>query len=544
MNQGKEILFDQDALKRLKKGVDKLADTVKVTLGPRGRTVAVDRPFGGPSVTKDGVSVAREVELEDAFENMAAQAIKEAAVRTAHNAGDGTTTATVLAQAVFNHAYKLVAADINPILLKMGIDSARDEVLAYLQHLSVEVSGAEDIARVATLSSNGDRALGRMIAEAMERVGKGGVILVEEGHSIETVLESSEGMQLDRGFVNPTFADPYEDGVVALENPFVLVADKKLTSGQELLPVLEFCVHAKRPLLVIAHEIEGEAQMALLQNHLRGVLRSCAVKCPRIGNKRSALIEDLAILTGGLVVSDTTQVTLQNTRPVDLLGACDSASSTTHQTTLIGGGGSEMRVMKRISTLNAQLEGADSPQDQEDIQRRISQLGGGMAIIRVGAATELELKEYKARVEDALSATRSAAKGGVVAGGGCALVEASYLLKAIIEKEPERFALMEERLGWEILADALEAPFRQIMLNAGLKPDVVLHQYREEVARQNTPDIVYDANTGQIGSCFDFGIIDPLLVELEAVTNATSVAGTLVTSACAIALKRKEKDED
>jgi len=536
----KEILFGEDALVRIKRGVDALADTVKVTLGPRGRNVALDRPYGGPQITKDGVSVAREVELEEPFENMGSRTVREAAVLTAQNAGDGTTTATVLAQAIFGKAHHLVATGYNPILLKQGLDSARKEALSFLRYLAIDVETSNDVAQIATLSSNGDSALGEMIATAMERVGKGGVITVKEGQGFETTLEFTQGLHLDRGYVHPAFGSTSEDTVARLDNPLVLVADKKLNNAQELLPLLELCVQEGKPLVVIAQEIEGEALKFLLQNHSAGALRSVAVKCPRLGQKRSDLMQDIAILTGGQVLSDTTQITTATTPPGEILGKCDAIAVDTHSTVITGGGGVLLDIESRIKTLRAQAAGAGSTLDQEDLQKRVSQLGGGMAIIRVGAASELELKEYKARVEDALSATQAAIKEGIVPGGGCSLVETAHMLKKMAEDPAHNFELIEHRLGWGILVDALEAPFRQIMLNAGLKPDIVLYEYRREVEARNTPDVVYDVNTESIVSCFDAGIVDPVLVELEAVTNAVSVAGTLITSSCAIAVKRPE----
>lgn len=538
----KEILFDDDALGKIKRGVDTLADAVKVTLGPRGRNVALDRPFGGPNVTKDGVSVAREIDLENSFENMGAQTVKEAATRTADNAGDGTTTATVLAQEIFNRSYKMLASGYNPILLKRGMDRALRAAIGYLRSFATQVESSEDIAHVATLSSNGDTGLGQMIAEAMERVGKGGVISVEEGKSIETVLEMTDGMQFDRGYIHPDFVRMTEDGTLTFEDAYVLIANKKLSSAQELVPVLEYCSQRKKPLLVVAHDVEGEALIVLLQNHIRGVLPSCAVKAPRIGDKRTAILEDLATLTGGQVISDQTGVTLNGTPPGSLLGGVSSVTIDRQTTTLLEGAADDEVVEARIRTLRAHLENAASPHDQEHLQKRISQLGGGMAIIRVGATTELELKEYKARVEDALSATRAAVQSGVVPGGGCSLLEVSRYLREALEDEELEFSVIEERLGWQILADSLEAPFRQILTNAGLSHEVLIAEYRKAIADSDTFDLVYDVNAEEFVPCFSSGILDPTLVEEEALLNSVGVAGILVTSACAIAEEKPDTD--
>lgn len=543
----KEIVFGIDALTRIKVGVDHLADTVKVTLGPRGRNVAIQRPFGGPAVTKDGVTVAGEIDLEDSFQNLGAQSIKEAAKKTADLAGDGTTTATVLAQAIFDLSYRYVASEHNPIQLKRGMDLAMRYGVDYLRHIAMDIESLEDIKQVATLSSNGDTALGEMVAAAMERVGKGGVISVEEGQGLTTTLEFTEGMQLDRGYLHPDFGAVTEDTNLSYDNPCVLVADRKLTSGRELMPILEYCASNKRPLVIIAQDVEGDALVALLQNHVSGALRSVAVKCPRIGQSRSNLLEDLAVLTGASLVNDHNGVTVADTDPEELLGSCDSVTCSSRQTTLIGGGAEDEVVESRIQTLRAHLANAESPHDQESIQKRISQLGGGMAIIRVGAATELEMKEYKARVEDALSATRAAVQSGIVPGGGCSLVEVATQLRAALADETEgpRFAKHEatERLGWALLADALEVPFQQIMKNAGLSGEVMLARYRDAVAANNTPDIVFDVNRGEIVSCFESGILDPCKVEEQALINATSVAGTLVTASCAIVAAKKSKPE-
>lgn len=544
MGQKKTILFDNKALNRLQAGVNTLADAVKVTLGPRGRNVALQKQFGQPNVTKDGVSVAREIEIEDRFENMGAQTIKEAAIRTAEMAGDGTTTATVIAQALFNEARKMVASGLSPIPLKRGMDRAVAEGVNYLRYLAKEVDNVEEIKWVATISSNGDEALGEMIAEAMEKVGKGGVISVEEGKSTNTVLEFSEGMQLDRGYLNPDFARMEEDGVVSLENPLVLLADKRISSAQDIMSAMEHAASQRRPLFVVAHDVEGEALAMLITNHLQGKLKACAVKAPRIGDKRSQVLEDLAVLTGGQVISPEKGITFKSVHPGDYLGGCATASAAKQHTTFLGGDGEDDAIAQRIKVLRGQVKLSGSPHDQEFTQQRISQLGGGMAVIRVGANSEVELKEYKARVEDALSATKAAVKGGVCPGGGCTLIEVSNMLNILAEDEETVFVNEEEKAGWVLVAKALEAPFQQIVKNAGLSPEVLLHQYRTEVEKRETPDLVFDVNAEEIRPCFEAGIVDPVLVVEEGIKNAVSVSSLLITTSCAIGFASKDNKPD
>lgn len=539
----KVILFDDDAQNRLQRGVNTLADAVKVTLGPRGRNVALDKPFGSPNVTKDGVSVARELDLEDHFENMGAQVIKEAAISTAENAGDGTTTATVIAQSLYNHTRKLVVSGSNPIILKRGMDKAVLESVNYLRHLAKEVDSVDEIKWVATISSNGDTALGDLIAEAMEKVGKGGVISVEEGKSTHTSLEFSEGMQLDRGYIHPDFVRNTETGEVRQENPLLFLADYKIASAQELMPAMQFAAQNRRPLFVVAHDVEGDALAMMVANHLQGNLPCCAIKCPRIGDKRSQILEDLAVLTGGQVLNPQTGVTVQSVTMEELLGGCDSVTVDRNRTTLLGGEGSDEDIEERIKVLRGQISLLGSPHDQEFTQQRISQLGGGMAIIRVGANSELELKEYKARVEDALSATKAAVQSGVVPGGGCTLLEISQMLKILADEEQTDFANLDERSGWILVAEAFEAPFKQIVANTGLSEEVLLHQYRQAVDERNTPDLVYDVNTEEIRPAFEAGIVDPVLVVEQGIKNSVSVSSMLLTTACAIGFA-SEADKD
>lgn len=540
----KTILFNEDALDRLNVGVNKLADAVKVTLGPRGRNVALEKSFGGPNITKDGVSVAREVELDEPFEDMAAQVIKEAAIRTADQAGDGTTTATVIAQSLFNEARKMVASGHAPIALKRGMDLAARDAVNYLRHIAKELDSLEEIKWVATISSNGDEALAELIAEAMEKVGKGGVISVEEGKSTDTVLEFSEGMQLDRGYVRPEFAHGEEDATAKLEQPLVLLADQRISSAQEIMGSMEFAASNRRPLFVVAHDVEGDALAMLVTNHLQGKLKSCVIKAPRIGEKRSQLLEDLAVLTGGAVISQDKGVTFQTEHAGDYLGSCDSVSADRSRTTLLGGAGEDDAIAERIRVLRSQAQAAGSPHDQEFLQQRVSQMGGGMAVIRVGAHSEVELKEYKARVEDALSATKSAVQSGVVPGGGCTLVEISDMLRELATDEEIVFSCVEERVGWGLVAKALEAPFMQLVKNAGLSGEVLLHQFRIAKEDQEAPDLVYDVRSEKMCRAFESGIVDPALVVEEAMKNAISVSSLLITTSCAIVDTSTLPDED
>lgn len=538
----KEILFDDEAIKRIQEGINKLADTVKVTLGPRGRNVAMEKSFGPPTITKDGVSVAREIEFEDHYENMGAMIIKEAATRTADEAGDGTTTATVIAQRLFNEAYRMVAAGATPVELQRGMKKALHEGINYLRYLAKSVDSAEEIEWVATISSNGDEALGEMISEAMQKVGKGGVISVEESKATRTTLDFTEGMQLDRGYLSPNFV-PDGDAEVRLENPLVLVVNDRVSSAMALMPIMEYAVNEDRPLFVVAHDVEGEALAAMITNHVRGVLKGCAIKAPRIGEKRTQLIEDLAVLTGGEVIDPKKGTTLQKVEPRHVLGSCDSVSVDKESTTMIGGAGSDEAIQAHIKTLRSHLQMAESPHNREFIQQRISQLGGGMAIIRVGAGSELELKEYKGRVEDALSATKAAVRGGLVPGGGCALIEVSNMLRMLSEDEDTKFSTTGERTGWNLVADSIAEPFKQISRNAGLEPSVMLNNYQKQVADRETPDLVFDVREERIRPCFEIGVVDPALVVEEALKNAVSTASTLVMTSCAIAPMVETEDE-
>lgn len=529
----KRILFDNEALDLLQMGVNTLADTVKVTLGPRGRNVLIDKTYGSPLITKDGVSVAREIDLEDNMENMGAQVIKQASIRTAEEAGDGTTSATVMAQALFNGAYKMVQTGFSPIPMKRGMDRAVKEAVLYLNHLSREVDSTELVKWVATISSNGDEALGELIAEAMEKVGKGGVISVEEGQGLTTTLEFTEGMQLDRGYIHPDFALQTPDAVVKLEDPLVLLADMTISSPADIRFPMEFAAQTRRPLLVIAHDITGDALAMLLTNHLQGNLPSCVLKAPRIGDKRKELLEDLAVLSGAEVVCPDKGMRFDKMDPNHYLGGVSTVSCDRQRTTLIGGYGTDGEITGRIVSLRAHLEMAGSQYDQEFIQQRISQLGGGMAIIRVGAGSETELKEYKGRVEDALSATKSAVRSGVVPGGGCTLLEIAAMLRQL----DITFGDKEEEIGYNLVANALETPFKQIVANAGLNPDVMLHRYTQIDEEGTIEYPAFDANKEAFVNCFESGLIDPALVIEEGIKNSVSAASLLITTSCAIALK-------
>lgn len=529
----KRILFGDEALDLLQEGVNALANTVKVTLGPRGRNVLMDKTYGSPLITKDGVSVAREIELEDNVANMGAQVLKEASIRTAEEAGDGTTSATVIAQALFNEAYKMVQTGFSPIPMKRGMDRAVKEALLYLHHVSREVDSTELVKWVATISSNGDSDLGELIADAMEKVGKGGVISVEEGQGLTTTLEFTEGMQLDRGYIHPDFALHTKDSVVRLEDPLVLLVDMVLSSPSDMRVPMEFAAQARRPLLVVAHDITGDALTMLVTNHVQGNLPACGIRCPRIGDKRKEILEDLAVLTGAQVVCPDKGMRLDKMEPDHYLGGIETVTAEAQRTTLLGGYGTDGEIAGRIATLRSHLGMSGSQHDQEFIQQRISQLAGGMAIIRVGAGSESELKEYKGRVEDALSATKAAVQSGVVPGGGCTLLEVSAILKAL----DLTFADKEEEIGYNLVASALEAPFRQIVANAGLSPDVMLHRYTQIDEEGVIEYPAFDANTESFVNCFETGLIDPALVLEEGIKNAVSTASLLITTSCAIALK-------
>lgn len=530
----KTILFGEEMLDRLSSGVDTLADAVKVTLGPRGRNVALDRDFGGPTITKDGVSVARDIELEEPFEQMASQVIKEAAIRTAEEAGDGTTTSTVIAQALFGEARKMVAAGHSPIFLKRGMDKALREGVNYLRYLSKDVESVDEVKWVASISSNGDEALAELIAEAVEKVGKGGVVSVEEGSSTETQLLFKEGLQLDRGYLVPEFAAQLEDAQVRLENPLVLVADQRISSVHDIAGPMEYALQEGRPLFVVAQDVDAEALAMLVANHLQGRLQSCAIRAPRIGEKRTQLLEDLAVLTGGTVISNDTGVTFRTSEPAQYLGGCGSVTVTRDKTTLLDGDGEDEEIAERIRVIRAHAQSAGSPHDQEFHQQRAAQMGGGMAVISVGASSEAELREYKGRVEDALSATKSAIRAGVVPGGGCTLIEVAQMLRMIEGEEDTKFSSEEERVGWLLVAKALEAPFKQIMTNAGLSGDIQLHRLTEAKEEADSAEIVFDVRGEQFVQAMEVGIVDPTLVVEEAMKNAISVASTLITTSCAV----------
>jgi len=517
----KDINYNVDARSALKRGVDKLADAVKVTLGPRGRNVVIDKKFGAPTMTKDGVTVAKEIELENSVENMGAQMVREVASKTSDVAGDGTTTATVLAQAIITEGLKNVTAGANPMDLKRGIDIAVTQVLDYLTSISKDVSNKEEISQIGTISANNDTSIGDLISEAMEKVGNEGVITVEEAKSTETFLETVEGMQFDRGYLSPYFVTNADNMETELEKPYILIHEKKISNMKELLPLLELVVQSGRSLLVIAEDIEGEALATLVMNKLRGSFKVAAIKAPGFGDRRKAMMEDIAVLTGGTVISEEQGYKLENAT-LSYLGEARNVTIDKDNTTIVEGKGEQDAVLARINEIKVQIEKSTSDYDKEKLQERLAKLSGGVAVLNIGAATEVELKEKKARVEDALHATRAAVKEGIVAGGGVALIRA---IDAIDTKGMET----DVAIGAGILKKALEAPARLIINNAGLEESVVVNKIKESKGTHG-----FDARNEVYVDMVKAGIIDPTLVTRTAVQNAASIAGLLLTTEATI----------
>ena len=519
----KDIYFDTNARDQLKKGVDKLADAVKVTLGPKGRNVILDKKFGAPSVTKDGVSVAKEIELEEAIENMGAQLVKEVASKTADDAGDGTTTATVLTQSIFGHGIKNVAAGANPMDLRRGIEKAVAEVVKNLREQSKEISTSEEIAQVASVSANNDAEVGKMIANAMEKVGKDGVITVEEAKGTETEVKTVEGMQFDRGYLSPYFVTNTEKMETELENPYILIYDKKISNMKELLPVLEATAQTGKPLLIISEDVEGEALATLVVNKIRGSLKIAAVKAPGFGDRRKAMLEDIAILTGGTVISEERGYKLENAT-LEYLGTADKINIDKDNTTIVNGAGKKDDIEARINQIKQQIDNTTSDYDKEKLQERLAKLSGGVAILYIGAATEVEMKEKKDLVDDALHATRAAVQEGIVAGGGVALIRA---IKAI---ENMDLGNQDQNTGVQIIRYAIESPLRTIVENAGEESSVIVN-----AVKGGKEDYGYNAGTGEYVNMFKAGIIDPTKVTRLALENAASIAGLLLTTEAVVA---------
>jgi chaperonin GroEL len=526
----KEVRFGEDARARMLKGVNTLANAVKVTLGPKGRNVVLEKSFGAPTITKDGVSVAKEIELADKYENLGAQIVKEAASKTSDVAGDGTTTATVLAQAFIQEGLKAVAAGINPMDLKRGIDKAVVAAVGELKKMSNPTANDKEIAQVGTISANSDTNIGDIIATAMKKVGKEGVITVEEGSGLENELDVVEGMQFDRGYLSPYFINNQQSQQVELDDPYILIHDKKVSNVRELLPVLEAVAKAGKPLLIVAEEVEGEALATLVVNTIRGIVKVAAVKAPGFGDRRKAILEDIAILTNGQVVSEEVGLSLEKTTIADL-GRAKRIVITKENTTIIDGAGEAEKIQSRIAQVKAQIEETSSDYDREKLQERVAKLAGGVAVIKVGAGTEIEMKEKKARVEDALHATRAAVEEGVVPGGGVALIRA---LKAVEGLKGDN---TDQDLGIAITRRALEAPLRAIVANAGEEPSVILNKVKE-----GKGNFGYNAATGEFGDMVAMGILDPTKVTRTALQHASSVAGLAITTEAIIA-ELPKKDE-
>lgn len=526
----KEITFDTSARDKIKKGVDKLADAVKVTLGPKGRNVILDKKFGAPTVTKDGVSVAKEIELKDAIENMGAQLVKEVASKTADAAGDGTTTATVLAQAIFNHGIKNVAAGANPMDLKRGIDKAVQAIVENLKSQSKKIKDSNEIAQVATISSNNDEEIGKMIANAMDKVGKDGVITVEEAKGTETEVKTVEGMQFDRGYLSPYFVTNTEKMEADLDSPYILIYDKKIASMKELLPILEQTAQTGKPLVIIAEEVEGEALATLVVNKIRGALRVAAVKAPGFGDRRKAMLEDIAILTGGQVISEERGFKLENAT-LDYLGRAEKVNIDKDNTTIVNGAGKKADIQGRIAQIKAQIDTTTSDYDKEKLQERLAKLSGGVAILYVGAATEVEMKEKKDRVDDALHATRAAVQEGVIPGGGVAYIRAVDALKDVKTDNDD------QATGINIVRFALEAPLRIIAENAGQEGSVIVNKVKD-----GKKDYGYNARENKFEEFFSAGIIDPTKVARLALENAASIAGLLLTTEAVVSEIPEEKE--
>jgi len=528
---GKQLLFNSDARGKLKRGVDTLAEAVKVTLGPKGRNVVIDKKFGSPTITKDGVTVAKEIELADPVENMGAQMVKEVATKTSDIAGDGTTTATVLAQAIYREGLKNVTAGANPMELKRGIDRAVAAAVEELKKLSITTTGKKEIAQVGSISANNDREIGELIADAMEKVGKDGVITVEEAKGLETTLETVEGMQFDRGYLSPYFVTDPEQMEATLDNPYILVHDKKISTMKDLLPVLEKVVQAGRPLLIIAEDIEGEALATLVVNKLRGTIKACAVKAPGFGDRRKEMLVDIATLGGGKVISDELGLKLENAALGDL-GQAKRVVADKDATTIIDGKGKSEAIKGRIAEIKAAIEKSTSDYDREKLQERLAKLSGGVAVIHVGAATETAMKEKKARVEDALHATRAAVEEGIVAGGGVALVRIQTTLEKVRGTD-------DEKVGAAIIRRALEEPLRIIAQNAGQEGSIVLAKVRESKEK----NFGYNAQTDTYEDLVKAGVIDPTKVTRTALQNAASIAGLLLTTECVVVEPKEEKSQ-
>ncbi len=524
----KQVLFHDDARHKMVAGVNILADAVKVTLGPKGRNVVLDRSFGAPTVTKDGVSVAKEIELKDKFQNMGAQMVKEVASKTSDNAGDGTTTATVLAQAIVREGMKFVAAGMNPMDLKRGIDKAVTSLIEELKQISKPCTTTKEIAQVGSISANSDSEIGEIIASAMEQVGKEGVITVEDGKSLNNELDVVEGMQFDRGYLSPYFINNPDKQIAVLDDPFVLLHDKKISNIRDLLPVLEQVAKAGRPLLIVAEEVEGEALATLVVNNIRGILKTVAVKAPGFGDRRKAMLEDMAILTGGTVIAEETGMSLEKAT-LDDLGSAKRIEIGKENTTIIDGAGETAAIEARVKAIRAQIEEATSDYDREKLQERVAKLAGGVAVIRVGAATEVEMKEKKARVEDALHATRAAVEEGIVPGGGVALLRARAAAK-ISGDNPDQEA------GIKIVLRAIEEPLRAIVSNAGDEPSVVVAKVLE-----GKGNFGYNASNATYGDLVDMGVVDPTKVTRTALQNASSVAGLMLTTDAMIAELPEDK---
>ena len=526
----KEIQFAESARNKVLSGVNQLADAVKVTLGPKGRNVVLERSFGAPTITKDGVSVAKEIELADKFENMGAQMVKEVASKTSDVAGDGTTTATVLAQAIVGEGMKHVAAGMNPMDLKRGIDKAIKSAVEGVKSISKPCKSGTEIAQVASISANSDESVGHIIAEAMDKVGKEGVITVEDGSTLENELDVVEGMQFDRGYLSPYFINNADRQMAVLDNPYILIHDKKISSISSILPILEAVMKGGRPLLVIAEDIEGEALATLVVNTIRGTVKVAGVKAPGFGDRRKAMLEDIAILTNGTVIAEEVGLTLENVKVEDL-GQAKRIEIAKENTTIIDGKGSDKAIKDRVETIRAQIEETSSDYDREKLQERVAKLAGGVAVVSVGAATEVEMKEKKARVEDALHATRAAVEEGIVAGGGVALIRA---LDGVAKAKGDND---DQQAGIRIVLRALEEPLRQIVKNAGNEPSVIVNEVKQAKGSNG-----YNASTDKIEDMIKNGIIDPTKVTRTALQNAGSIAGLLLTTAAAVA-EAPKKDE-
>ncbi|EQA1690079.1 chaperonin GroEL [Enterobacter hormaechei] len=526
----KDIRFGEDARARMVRGVNVLANAVKETLGPKGRNVVLEKSFGAPTITKDGVSVAKEIELADKFENMGAQMVKEVASKTSDNAGDGTTTATVLAQALIREGMKAVAAGMNPMDLKRGIDKAVTSAVEELKKISKPCSTSKEIAQVGSISANSDTDIGELIAKAMDKVGKEGVITVEEGSGLENELDVVEGMQFDRGYLSPYFINNPQSMQAELEDPFILLHDKKISNVRDLLPILEGVAKAGKPLLIVAEDVEGEALATLVVNTIRGIVKVCAVKAPGFGDRRKAMLEDMAILTGGTVISEEVGLSLEKATINDL-GRAKKVQVSKENTTIIDGAGDTADIEARIKQIKAQIEETTSDYDREKLQERVAKLAGGVAVIKVGAATEVEMKEKKARVEDALHATRAAVEEGIVPGGGVALIRAKAAIAEL------KGANEDQNHGIAIALRAMEAPLREIVTNAGDEPSVVLNRVAE-----GTGAFGYNAANGEFGDMIEFGILDPTKVTRSALQNAASIAGLMITTEAMVAEAPKKEE--